>query len=145
MRLWSVHPQFLDRQALIAGWREGLLAQSVIGKTSGGYVNHPQLLRFRAAEEPLSAMGAFLMALVEEADARGYRFAREKILVPPTASPVLLDLTEGQLDYEWRHLMSKLEVRNPELALRFADASPLPHPLFRVVPGSVEHWERITR
>jgi hypothetical protein len=144
-----VHPQYLDRQALVACWREGLLAQAVIGKTSGGYSNHPQLLRFRATETPLASLGAFLAAVVDEADARGYRFAREKILAHPVegAEPgavPLLDLTDGQLDYEWRHLMVKLATRTPDLAVRFADVPAAAHPLFRVVTGPIEHWERIT-
>ena len=49
MRIWSVHPQYLDRQGLTAGWREGLLAQKVLTGTTKGYRNHPQLRRFRAA------------------------------------------------------------------------------------------------
>lgn len=49
MRIWSLHPQYLDRQGLTAGWREGLLAQKVLTGTTKGYRNHPQLRRFRAA------------------------------------------------------------------------------------------------
>jgi hypothetical protein len=49
MRIWSVHPRYLDRQGLTAGWREGLLAQKVLTGTTKGYRNHPQLRRFRAA------------------------------------------------------------------------------------------------
>ena len=30
MRLWSLHPSQLDRRALVAGWREALLAQKVL-------------------------------------------------------------------------------------------------------------------
>lgn len=144
MRLWSVHPRYLDRQALVACWREGLLAQAVIGKTSGGYSNHPQLLRFRASGEPLAALGAFLAGVVDEADARGYRFARDKILEPPTAPQLgRLDLADGQLQYEWSHLMAKLATRTPELAARFDGVPAAAHPLFRVVPGPIESWERV--
>lgn len=32
MRLWSLHPSYLDRAGLLAVWREGLLAQSVLLK-----------------------------------------------------------------------------------------------------------------
>jgi Pyrimidine dimer DNA glycosylase len=48
MRIWSLHPRYLDRQGLTAGWREGLLAQKVLTGTTKGYRNHPQLRRFRA-------------------------------------------------------------------------------------------------
>lgn len=145
-----MHPRFLDRQALVACWREGLLAQSVIGKTSGGYSNHPQLIRFRTTDEPLATLGAFLAGVVDEADARGYRFARDKILrhpgvegAPLPAGP-LLDLTSGQLDYEWHHLLVKLATRTPDRAALYAETLPTPHPIFRVVPGPVEHWERVS-
>lgn len=30
MRIWSIHPKYLDRQGLLAVWREGLLAQKVL-------------------------------------------------------------------------------------------------------------------
>jgi hypothetical protein len=64
MRIWSVHPRYLDRQGLTAGWREGLLAQKVLTGTTKGYRNHPQLRRFRAAgdgtalDDPPDATGS---------------------------------------------------------------------------------------
>jgi len=142
MRLWSVHPRYFDRQALTACWREGLLAQQVLGKTSGGYSNHPQLERFRAAPDPEAAMRTFLHGIVDEADARGYRFARDKIHGP--AEPALrIVVTTGQRDFEWQHLCRKLEVRSPDVALRWHGVTePQVHPLFRVIDGGVEGWER---
>lgn len=139
-----MHPRFLDRQALVACWREGLLAQAVIGKTSGGYSQHPQLIRFRATAEPLASLGTFLAGVVDEADARGYRFARDKILRHPQGTVPPLDLTAGQLDYEWRHLMAKLDSRSPDRAALIAGVTPEPHPIFRVLPGPIEPWERVT-
>lgn len=44
MRLWSLHPSLLDRAALIAGWREALLAQKVLRGQTTGYRHHPQLV-----------------------------------------------------------------------------------------------------
>nr|WP_253280607.1 pyrimidine dimer DNA glycosylase/endonuclease V [Arcanobacterium phocae] len=51
MRLWSIRPSQLDRAALIAGWREGLLAQKVLAGLTKGYRHHPQLERFRAQDK----------------------------------------------------------------------------------------------
>lgn len=48
MRLWSVHPKYLDVRGLVALWREGLLAQAVLRGRTKGYLHHPQLERFRA-------------------------------------------------------------------------------------------------
>ncbi len=39
MRIWTLHPQYLDRQGLVALWREGLLAQEVLrGQTRGATI-----------------------------------------------------------------------------------------------------------
>ncbi|WP_430593445.1 pyrimidine dimer DNA glycosylase/endonuclease V [Humidisolicoccus flavus] len=145
MRLWSLHPSLLDRQALIASWREGLLAQSVLTKTSGGYSNHPQLARFRASGDASGAMATFLQGLVHEADARGYRFDRTKIVGVP--SEELIPVTLEQLRFEAAWLCEKLRDRSPEwpalAALSDVAAEAVtPHPLFRAVPGPIEPWER---
>ncbi len=114
MRLWSVHPQYLDRQGLTACWREALLAQAVVERSSGGYSNHPQLQRFRATADPLGAVAAYLRGVAVEADARGYRFDAAKILA---SGP------------ERNHELVGLE-------------SPQTHPVFVVVEGDIESWER---
>ena len=51
MRLWTIHPRYLDRQGLTGLWREALLAQAVLAGLTRGYRSHPQLLRFRAQVE----------------------------------------------------------------------------------------------
>lgn len=79
MRIWSLHPCLLDRRALVACWRETLLAQKVLRGLTRGYTNHPQLIRFRAHPQPLEAVAAYLSGLVDEADARGYSFNRALI------------------------------------------------------------------
>lgn len=145
MRLWSLHPRHLDRQGLTGCWRESLLAQAVLAGRTRGYRAHPQLERFRAQADPLAAVGAYLEALAEEAAARGYRFDRTRIDRAPGAGtpPPRVPVTTGQLRLEWGHLLAKLERRTPE---RWEEQrrlpGPEPHPLFTVVPGPVEPWER---
>lgn len=156
MRLWSLHPSALDRQGLIACWREALLAQAVLLGRTRGYTRHPQLERFRAHEEPPAAIGAYLSGLHAEALARGYRFDAGRIAHPAeTASAGAapgevprIDVTLGQLEFEQAHLRAKLARRSPEMLQQQADApegaeSPPPvHPLFRAVAGDIESWER---
>jgi len=48
MRLWSLHPKYLDSKGLVALWREGLLAKKVLEGGTKGYRNHPQLERLKA-------------------------------------------------------------------------------------------------
>ena len=140
MRLWSLHPSILDRAALVACWREGLLAQKVLAGGTKGYTRHPQLERFRAVDEPLSAIGHFLGELRIEATARGYRFDGTRILTTDAASPAI-PVTHGQLAYELGHLRSKGADRDPGWLERLP-AVALAAPTFRVVDGGIESWER---
>lgn len=144
MRLWSLHPTYLDTKGLLAGWRETLLAQKVLDGRTAGYRNHPQLARFRAAADPLAAVGNYLEGLAREADARGYNFNRALILHPPADGPVqMLTVAAGQVGYEREHLLAKLAVRDPERESLLAAADPPRlHPAFRAVPGGIEPWER---
>lgn len=141
MRLWSLHPCHLDRAGLVAGWREALLAQAVLAGKTKGYQHHPQLARFQQAPAPLEAMGAFLTGLQVEASARGYRFDASKIL-HPDAQVDKIAVTTGQLDYEWAHLGAKLSQRSPADRKRWEGSCPSAHPLFEVVEGGIEPWER---
>ena len=142
MRLWSLHPRYLDRQGLTGGWREALLAQAVLAGRTTGYRAHPQLVRFRAHPDPAAAVGSFLLVLAEEAGERGYRFDRSRI-DHPGAPVVRIRVTDGQVGYEWQHLLAKLAQRDPgRLATLSGLTTPEVHPLFEVVPGPVEAWER---
>ena len=143
MRLWSIHPEQLDRRALVAGWREALLAQKVLDGRTKGYTNHPQLQRFRATPDPMAAITTYLHGLADGADARGYTFDRTRVLREPRAG-LFMTVTQGQLDYEWNHLVRKVTERDPawhEATLH--DTAALPHPMFRVTPGEIERWEII--
>jgi hypothetical protein len=141
MRLWSLHPRYLDAKGLVALWREALLARAVLRGETRGYRHHPQLQRFRDCAAPGTALNAYIKAILSEAEARGYAFNRGQ--VGPRRARVVLTVTRGQLAYEWRHLMRKLRSRSPRLHARWRRlAAPEPHPLFRIVPGGIAAWER---
>lgn len=141
MRLWSLHPCYLDVKGLTAQWREGLLALKVLKGETTGYRHHPQLWRFRQQDEPVSAIQAFLGEVLVEANRRGYRFNRDKIA--PADYAGLIPVTEGQLGYELNLLRTKLAARDPERLLLLPSNHPRVHPLFTLTPGDVEHWERV--
>jgi hypothetical protein len=141
MRLWTIHPQYLDTQGLVALWREALLARAVLRGQTRGYRHHPQLLRFKTHASPRFAINAYLAAIHSEATARGYAFDKSKI--GPVRSVESISATTGQISHEWRHLMAKLAVRNRLLRRQWRTVRmPLCHPLFTRVPGLVEPWER---
>jgi hypothetical protein len=143
VRIWSLHPKYLDARGLVALWREALLAQAVLDGRTKGYRHHPQLLRFRARATPVGCIAAYLRFVHEESVARGYRFAEERIHRARTRGQ--LTVTRAQLEFEWRHLLEKLRVRDPQRLAELRKVKrPQPHPMFRVVRGGVAPWERGT-
>jgi hypothetical protein len=140
MRLWTLHPRYLDPRGLVALWREALLAQRVLTGATRGYRHHPQLARFRACRDPLAAIGAYLEGVRAEALARGYAF--DAALILQRGRRPRLAATSGQMRLERRHLRDKLERRHPASLPRLQRGPLVPHPLFRVVPGGVATWER---
>lgn len=143
MRLWTLHPKYLDRQGLLGLWREALLAQAVLlGKTKG-YRNHPQLERFRNQPDSVAAIASYLEEIHLEGKRRRFRFDGRKIHRRKNNKQIIE--TDGQLLYEWQHLKVKLKNRDPLLFANYEkEKQPLPHPIFRIIPGGPRNWERRT-
>jgi hypothetical protein len=142
MRLWSIHPKYLDQKGLVACWRESLLAKHVLEGKTKGYRHHPQLIRFREHKDPVAAINAYLSELYKEAERRGYTFNKDKIGKP--VSKTKINVTEGQLKHEFTHLAKKLQQRDIARYNELKDhLHVLPHPLFKSVKGAREHWERV--
>ena len=141
MRIWTLHPRYLDPQGLVALWREALLARAVLRGETRGYRHHPQLIRFQAHAAPVSAINGYLRCIFEEAESRGYAFNRRK--VGPVRAIGRINSTAGQLQYEWQHLMRKLRARNPSVYRKWRTVrSPEAHPSFSIGRGAIEPWER---
>lgn len=151
MRLWSVHPEYLDAKGLVALWREALLARKVLAGETRGYTRHPQLERFRAAADPIAAIQAYLQEVLNEAMRRGYSFDSSKLLGTKHTATISIPVERGQLHYELALLRDKLSRRAPE-RLAFmpelkelrtnADALRI-HPLFTPQDGGIASWERV--
>jgi hypothetical protein len=142
VRLWTLHPKYLDSQGLVALWREALLAREVLRGHTVGYRRHPQLERFRACDSPRSAINRYLMSVHAEAQVRGYRFDRSKLGRVLTEQCIVA--TDGQVLYEWSWLMRKLRHRNESIYRRqLIVRKPLAHPLFHVVSGPIAQWEHV--
>jgi hypothetical protein len=110
------------------------------GRTQG-YVRHPQLWRFRESATPVGSIADYLRVVHAEAARREYRFAARKLSRARACER--MTVSRAQLLFEWRHLLAKLEKRDPK---RFAELAeirrPQAHPLFRVVGGGIARWER---
>jgi len=142
MRLWTLHPKYLDTRGLVALWREALLAQAVLQGNTQGYQFHPQLLRFRAQRDPLATIAEYLRVVEAEAARRGYRFDSTKIAQDYTSSKITE--TVGQLLYELDHLKRKLHSRDPQRYHQLLKIGrPQAHPLFRLRAGGIREWEHV--
>jgi len=142
MRLWSLHPKYLDAKGLVALWRESLLALKVLQGGTKGYRNHPQLIRFKATADPIAALASYLRNIAFEAKQRGYNFDESKI--PELEFGDRIPLSSGQLNYELEHLKKKLKIRCPE---KYNELKKLKkpdfHPMFHLKQGAIEEWENI--
>lgn len=141
MRIWSLHPQYLDRMGLVALWRETLLAKHVLEGKTKGYKNHPQLIRFKSSKHPLAAINYYLKFVFLEAQQRNYNFDSSKFSEIEQIEKI--NVTTEQLDYEKHHLLNKLKVRDEIKYTEVSDILNLiTHPLFNVIDGKVEDWEK---
>jgi Pyrimidine dimer DNA glycosylase len=142
MRIWSLHPKYLDSKGLVALWRETLLAKYVLEGKTKGYKNHPQLYRFKEATNPLGCINQYLAEVYSEAINRGYNFNKNKIKW--NFKPASLTVTKGQLNYEITHLLNKLKIRDNKKYIELLQVKKFSsHPLFKIVKGDVEKWEII--
>lgn len=141
MRLWSLHPKYLDAKGLVALWREGLLAYAVLKGKTRGYIHHPQLVRFKKHPRPIAAITTYLHFVCDEADRRGYKFDRSKLGRRTGTSKSRV--TTGQLRYELEHLKKKLHRRDRLAYQRIRKLNlPEPHPFFTIVRGGIESREK---
>lgn len=141
MRLWSVHPRYLDSPGLVGLWREALLAQGIVSGRTTAYRNHPQARRVLEQPDPWGAIHDYLIGVWEEGHRRGYRFDRARVL--DHAGVHCMDVPRGQIEYEAVLLRMKLESRNPALLHDLPPPGDVrPHPSIKVVDGGIAWWER---
>lgn len=142
MRIWSLHPKYLDAKGLVALWRETLLAKHVLEGKTKGYMNHPQLDRFKSSSSPLDAINQYLHEVFQEAQSRGYSFDASKFNEDYT--PVTMTVNNGQLLYEVEHLLDKLLIRDMNRFHTLRKNYDFDtHPIFTIIDGEIENWEII--
>jgi hypothetical protein len=141
MRLWSIHPKYLDSKGLTALWREALLAKRVLKGETEKYKNHPQLNRFKG--KPISFINSYLRYIYEESCRRGYCFDKRKIAKPFAKQKIKVN--SEQIKYEFNHLKRKLKIRNKEKYKELLKVKKIKeNPLFTVRKGRIEDWEKVS-
>ena len=142
MRIWSLHPKYLDAKGFVALWREALLAKHVLEGKTTGYKNHPQLNRFKDSGNPVDWINQYLTVVYKNSLERGYNFSKNKINL--AFIPTILTVTDKQMKFEMEHLLKKLEKRDPERFHKLSRKVKIDtHPLFKIIDGEIESWERI--
>ena len=143
MRLWSVHPKYLDSKGLVSVWREGLLARKVLEGKTKGYTKHPQLERFKNSSDPIKSINRFLSFIYSEASSREYQFDKSKIDIT-THNVIKIPVTSQQVRYEFELLKFKLHKRDLE---KYSQLKGIDHiesnPLFYIVEGERDKWESV--
>lgn len=177
MRLWSIDFQYLDRKNLVALWREGLGAMKALDKLAigekYGYQNHPQLDRFKKCKNYRSAIRVYLTGVYIEANKRGYNFDISKTML--TSESLIIDfkellsnkednvieLTKGQLNYEFDLLKGKLKDRSErdrkkrlekgieketDSEIKYNEIKNIREArsecFFKLIDGDIENWEK---
>jgi hypothetical protein len=144
MRLWSIHPKYLDSKGLVASWREALLAKKVLEGKTKGYIHHPQLVRFKTCRCPVDEINAYLEQILTESLVRGYNFDGTKIIHVKHPDVQIIPVTDGQADYEFRLLQKKLKERSPDKYTENNKTTTVElNGLFHALPGQVAEWEKV--
>lgn len=118
------------------------MAKNVLECKTIGYVNHPQLDRFKNSQNPLEAINQYLSNVYDEAVVRQFKFDSTKFRKPNLS--LLLEVSEGQIIFEFKHLLFKLKSREINLYEKLKETKTImPHPMFKIVKGEIENWERV--
>jgi hypothetical protein len=142
MRLWSIHPKYLDSQGLVALWREALLAKKVLQNKTKGYKNHPQLDRFKNQPSPISAINSYLETIYDESIKRNYNFNKSKI--GRVSKYNVITVSSGQIKYEFTHLLKKIQKRDHIRYNKYKETKRIEiNPILKKVSGNIEKWEKL--
>jgi hypothetical protein len=161
MRLWSLHPSLLDSFGLAQLWLDCLKAQKLLEEIPFR-TDIPELLRFSRYTASLDVLAWYIEGVWNEAKRRNLNFCfnrnyihlpvninnineKKGVEIKPPKS-IQIPVTDGQLWFEYRKLLSQLEHRDPvmyNILLSFDDMNGLPpvHPLFKDIQGNIETWD----
>lgn len=145
MRIWSLHPRYLDKTELIGSWNDGLRALKLLAQNHTNTIFRPELSRFRTQSEPLVAIERYLLNIAKEASRRGYSLDIKKLPPLPVFPTFKIAVSSKQVEYEWHQLMHLLAGRSPRF-MRRIENSPThdTNPIFKSLPGKeLETWEKL--
>jgi len=142
MRLWSFHPKYLDPVGLSRLINEGISGYKALTGKQKMWQNHSQLTRFK--NHPKRYYQIYMILICNIKYNQWMNQLNDDIIINGNDCFDHMTVTRGQLEYEWKHYLNKLQSRNPTLYGRLKGiVTPEPHPIFKVIPGSIESWEKV--
>lgn len=146
MRLWSIHPQYLDTKEFVACWKDAIDASAIIKRDDRNiHKIYPQLSRFNDIIPSKPAINKYLMFMYYNSIIRGYRFKHKNIdFKEIEKNPgIRILVTRGQLNHELKIVRKILEDRDSELldSPIYSYREVEPNPMFMVITGGIEQWE----
>lgn len=152
MRIWSLSPKYLDQKGLGGLWSEALQCQDVILGITNMHKNHPQTHRWIKEKDPLRSLSTYLLMLHNwVSENTKYNYNRDLIVYKKPGFVRQMFVTSGQLKYEADCLVQKLKERHgqclqkTQLEHDIYFKKIVPHPLFTVIDGAIEPWEKIKK
>jgi hypothetical protein len=120
MRVWTIHPKYLDDKGLGGVWMDALLVQKLVhGGECGNYRKHPQCQRWLKGPMERYLLSIYLIEVWLEAKMRGFDYKHEKITMvdaPNSASNqpsrMLVDAEEVKVEKDL--LVTKLRDRGED-------------------------------
>lgn len=134
MRIWTLHPRYLDDATLREAWRDGLAARRRLVAGSKGRPTDPLIHAIAACKHPVRVIDAYLSHLHQEAQRRGKAFDRSRIDGARAGAGFAVDSERVRDD--WDQLMARMAEREPARHERQAELRrPHCHPAFKRIPG----------
>lgn len=147
MRLWSIHPKYLDNRSLMVFWNDAILAKSsILGKID---FHSPHFQRFKYIDNKEHVLNVYMKEIFLEGSKRNLNFDKnqiEDIFLLPLLTSDLIDLTYGQLKFEFELLVDKFKSTNNNEALEFLMNSYIKDDqieslVFHLTDGPMESWD----
>ena len=130
MRLWNIHPKYLDAKGITAVWREALLAKKVLQGKTTAYKNHPDLNKFKIQKDPVRSINAYLFYIWKESKKRNYKFDKRKL--GRTFNYKKIKIPKKRIKQEFEILKNRLKIRDIKKYKEIKNVKKAePHPLIR--------------
>lgn len=131
MKLWLIHPKYLDQKSLKKCWQDTLAAIVLLGRSKEDQQNYPQLKRFLSHKTAEIQLHAYLYFLLQEALKRDLKYDSSKVNVGFFLKSEKMIATKSELKSERQEFLKIKDLDTKRYNRLKNIISFDPHPLFR--------------